>query len=107
MSWYLILAIFVMFLGAGSLAYQVFKMTALDAASRGLKHPKFWGMFSLSGQNGGGLVLYLIGRRKYPSSMSSETRTEMDARKKKAGVSLIFLTAGAIAFFTICILEFS
>lgn len=107
MSWYFILAVFVMFLGAGSLAYQVFKMTALDAASRGLKHPNFWGLFSVGGQNGGGLILYLIGRRKYPSNMDGETRAEMDSRKKKAGVSLIFLTVGAIGFFTICILELS
>lgn len=107
MSWYLIVSIFVIILGAATLEYQVYKMTELDARSRGLKHPKFWAFFSLSGQNGsGGLLLYLIGRRKYPSSMSENDRLVMEARKKKAGVSLIFLALSTITLFTICILKF-
>ncbi|MFL0252963.1 hypothetical protein ACJDT4_21375 [Clostridium neuense] len=107
MSWYLIVSIFVIILGASTLEYQVYKMTELDARSRGLKHPKFWAFFSLSGQNGsGGLLLYLIGRRKYPSSMSENDRLVMEARKKKAGVSLIFLALSTITLFTICILKF-
>lgn len=107
MSWYLIVSIFVIILGAATFEYQVYKMTELDARSRGLKHPKFWAFFSLSGQNGsGGLLLYLIGRRKYPSSMSENDRLVMEARKKKAGVSLIFLALSTITLFTICILKF-
>lgn len=45
MSWYLIVLVFIEILGASTLAYQIYKMTELDAASRGLKHPKFWGFF--------------------------------------------------------------
>lgn len=107
MTWYLIVLIFVAILGGGTLDYQVYKMTELDARSRGLKHPKFWGIFSLSGGNGsGGLVLYLIGRRKYPASMNENDKLVMESRKKKAGVSLIFLALSTIALVTICILKF-
>lgn len=104
MSWYLIVSVFVAILGASTLAYQIYRMTELDATSRGLKHPKFWGFFSLSGDGSSGLLLYLIGRRKYPSSMSEADKLIMESRKKKAGVSLIFLAISTIALFTICIL---
>lgn len=106
MSWYLIVLMFIAILGASTLAYQVYKMTELDAISRGLKHPKFWGIFSLSGNGGGGLLLYLIGRRKYPSFMSNADRLIMESRKKKAGVSLIFLAISTIILFAICLLTF-
>lgn len=104
--WYLIIVIFIVMLGASTLAYQVYKMTELDAECRGLKHPKFWGIFSLSGQGSGGLLLYLIGRRKYPSSMSNSDKLIMESRKKKAAVSLAFLAVSTILLFTICILKF-
>lgn len=104
MSWYMIVLIFVVLLGAFSLAYQIYKLTELDAISRGLKHPKFWGIFSLSGNNGnGGLLLYLIGRRKYPSEMTEDDRLKMESRKKKAGVSLIFIAVGAIGLIITCV----
>ena len=107
MSWYLVLAIFIVLLGTFTLEYQVYKMTELDARCRGLKHPKFWGVFSLSGNNGsGGLILYLIGRQKYLVSMSNQELNEMNFRKKKAGVSLIFFAVGAIALFSIIILKY-
>lgn len=106
MTWYLIVSVFLVILGGATLAYQVYKITELDAESRGLKHPKFWGVFSLSGNGGGGLVVYLIGRRKYPSSMSEEDKVVMESRKKKSGVCLILLGLATIALFTILILEF-
>ncbi|WP_123054372.1 hypothetical protein [Clostridium sp. JN-1] len=91
MSWYLILTIFIALLGAFTLAYQVYKLTELDARCRGLKHPKLWGLFSIGGNNSSGLLLYIIGRRKYKVTMNENERAEMNSRKKKAGVSLIFL----------------
>ena len=86
----------VLLVGAVNLTYQIYNMTKLDAESRGLKHPKLWGLFSLSGEGGGGLILYLIGRRNYVSNISMEGRREMDLRKKKAGLALIFIVIGAI-----------
>lgn len=54
---------FMVLLGAVTLGYQVYQLVVLDAESRGLKHPKFWGIFSIGGNNGGGgLVLYITSR---------------------------------------------
>lgn len=79
--------------------YQIYKMTILDAKSRGLKHPKFWAFFSMNGNNSSGLLLYLIGRRKYPIiSMSQANQKEIATRKKKIGLGLIFLVVGSIGF---------
>lgn len=104
MTWYMIVFVFVIMLGAVSLAFQIFRLTEMDAKSRGLKHPKFWGFFSLSGNNGGGgLLLYLLGRRKYPSTMTEEEKAVMTSRKKKAGVSLCFIAVGAIAMILSCL----
>lgn len=97
MRWYLFVLVFAVLLGAVTLSYQIYKMTELDARSRGFKHPRFWGFFFLSGSSGsGGLLLYLIGRRKYPAVMSAEDKLVMEARKKKVCVSLGFIAAGAI-----------
>ena len=46
--------------------YQVYQLTVIDAAARGLKHPKLWGLLAANGNNSSGLLLYLIGRRNYP-----------------------------------------
>ncbi len=89
--------VFMVLLGAFSLMYQIFKLVVLDAESRGLKHPKFWGIFSLGGNNGsGGLLLYLIGRNKYPSTMTDEVKEIVISRKRKAGLSLCFIAIGTI-----------
>ena len=83
--------------GAFDITCQLYKMTKIDAAARGLKHPKLWGLLAMNGNNSSGLLLYLIGRKNYPVlSMSEQDHTEMESRKKKAGVGLIFLAAGAI-----------
>jgi len=86
--------------GGVSVAYQIYRMTVIDAEARGLKHPKFWGLFAMSGNNGnGGLILYLIGRRKYPIiNMSDAIKSQIESRKKSAGVGLIFIAAGVIGF---------
>lgn len=90
-----IILVFIVLLGAFSLAYHIFKMTKLDAMSRGFKHPRFWGMFAL-GQNSGGLIMYMLGRRKYPSNMSKEDQILMNSYKNRIGICLIFITIGTI-----------
>ena len=88
---------FTVILGAFTLMYQIFRLVVLDAESRGLKHPNFWGIFSLSGTNGsGGLILYLIGRNKFPSHMAENTKQIFNSRKRKAGLSLSFIAIGTI-----------
>ena len=78
-------------------AYQLYKLVGIDAESRGLKHPKLWGAFSLSGNGSSGLLLYLIGRRKYPVlQLTRAQEGEKGRRKKKLAVSLAFQAVGAI-----------
>lgn len=78
--------------------YQLYRLVQMDAQCRGLKHPKLWGLFSAAGNNSAGmLLLYLIGRRKYPvQSISEEQKDFMERCKRKIGVGLIFLAVGAI-----------
>lgn len=65
-------------------AYQLYKLVEIDAESRGLKHPRLWGAFSLAGNNSSGLLLYLIGRRKYPVLSLSREQQEGKSRRKKS-----------------------
>lgn len=83
--------------GSFSCVYQLYRLVEVDAACRGLKHPRLWGLFAASGNGQSGLILYLIGRRKYPVlSMSEEQRDVMARRKKRFAVGLVFLAAGAV-----------
>lgn len=82
--------------------YQLYKLVQVDAECRGLKHPKLWGLFSVTGNGQSGLILYLIGRRKYPVlSMSEGQRDDMARRKKRFGAGLAFLALGAV----VCVLS--
>lgn len=83
--------------GAIETVYQIYQLTVIDAAARGLKHPKLWGLLAANGNNSSGLLLYLIGRRKYPvNSMDSRQLEIMEKRKKAAGIGLVFVVVGAI-----------
>ena len=83
--------------GAIETVYQVYQLTVIDAATRGLKHPKLWGLLAANGNNSSGLLLYLIGRRNYPvNSMDSRQVVVMEKRKKAAGIGLVFVAVGAI-----------
>lgn len=85
--------------GALHIGFQLFKIASLDAEVRGLSHPKLWGIFAMSGNNSSGLIMYLILRRKHPvKNMSKEVCQEIESRKKRAGIGIVFLAAGAIGF---------
>lgn len=72
----------VMLVGGIETVYQIYRMVLIDAAARGLKHPRFWGFFAMSGNNSGGLIMYLIGRRRYPVlHMSDDDKKEIEKRK--------------------------
>lgn len=87
----------VLVVGAFETIYQIYHITVIDATARGLKHPKLWGFFAMNGNNSSGLVLYLIGRRKYPLiELSVESQAEIERRKKASGIGLVFLSIGAI-----------
>lgn len=96
----------VAFVGAVCVSYQIYQIVKIDAKARGLKHPKFWGVFAMSNNNGGGLLPYLIGRRRYPViGMSDAERAMISKRKKTTGIALIFLSASAMGL-VLCIAEF-
>lgn len=77
--------------------YQMFRLVEADAKCRGLKHPKLWGVIAASGNNQSGLILYLINRKTYPIiSMNDDERAFIERCKKKVGVGILFLAAGAI-----------
>ncbi len=83
--------------GALQSSFQLFKIVSLDAEARGLISPKLWGVFAMGGNNSSGLILYLISRRKHPIiNMPEEIHREIESRKKRAGIGIVFLTLGAI-----------
>lgn len=85
--------------GALHIGFQIFKIVSADAEARGLGRPKLWGFLAMGGNNSSGLIMYLILRRKHPIiNMSEKTYREIESRKKRAGVGIIFLVFGAIGF---------
>lgn len=77
--------------GAFCVVFQIYHMTVIDATARGLKHPKFWGVFTMSGNNSSGLLMYLIGRRKYPIvNMSESNSKELEKRKNQQVLDCYF-----------------
>ena len=58
---------------AGLFAYRLYEIIQIDAGQK-FKHPKTWGLCSISSNNGSGLLLYLIKRRKYPIIELSKRR---------------------------------
>ncbi|MGF3113886.1 hypothetical protein ACQV2R_00655 [Facklamia sp. P12937] len=94
-------------LASGSLlAYFIYKMTIIDAKARGLKHPKFWGIFNIAGNNSSNILLYLIGRRKFPKDkLTSYDQLLMKQYKRETSISLICHLCGTIILL-ICIVYF-
>ena len=85
--------------GAGARMFFLYRIVKADAERRGMKHPTFWGFMSISGNNSGGLILYLAKRKSHPIIRQNPRREEyIDKNKKKFGVGLIFLVIGAIIF---------
>ena len=63
--------------------------------SKRLKAPEILGILGDEWK----LILYLIGRRKYPvQNMSIEDQEKIETRKKAAGAALVFMTLGGIGF---------
>ncbi len=102
MKWNIVLAVIfgaIALVGGIEAVYQVYKLTEADASARGLKHPKLWGLLAANGNNSSGLLLYLIGRRKYPiKTIDNNQLLMMDKRKKSVGVGLVFIAFGTIGF---------
>lgn len=98
-----ILFISIVLFSAMNLAYQMYRMTVLDAQCRGMNKPKFWGILVSGSDNGSGIFLYLLGRRKYPITISEENKQKLESRKKKIFVSLLFMTISSICLMGVII----
>ena len=84
-------------IGGGCGGYQPFCLAGTGARWRGRKHPPRGGLLASSGSNQSGLLLYLIGRRNHPVlSLSEEEKGLIQRRKRKIGVGIAFLVAGAV-----------
>ncbi|MGX7092382.1 hypothetical protein [Hutsoniella sourekii] len=89
----------VTFAGGIILIYTIYQLTLIDAKSRGIKHPKTWGILNASGNNSNSfLLMYLIKRRKYPvKNLPDDQKLKLELYKKKALLALIFhLIAGLV-----------
>ena len=94
-----------MIAGAVHTVWQIFKIVELDARSRGIKHPGLWGFLSANSNGSSRLILYLIGRRNYPViSLSEKMKKEIDSRKRRVGVGLVFLAMGGAGLVSLGIL---
>lgn len=103
MPWYGSISIVLVSCGAIMLGYQLFKITELDARSRGFAHPKLWGLFATGQSGGGGLLVYLISRRNHPIKMTSQEQAEMQRRKRHFGWSLAVLTTGGLGLLALAV----
>lgn len=96
----------IMLVGAICFAYRLYEIVQIDARSRGFKHPKTWGLCSISSNNGSGLLLYLIKRRKYPIiELSKEDMERIEKSKKAISAAIIFVATGAILIVVSLVLQ--
>lgn len=102
MTTLLVLFVFTLLLGVFSLSYHMYRLVVLDATCRGLKHPNFWGIFTLGSQSGN-LILYLVGRNKYPSNMDEANLLVFNSLKRRIGLSLCCIAIGTIGAMAIAL----
>ncbi|MGY4105433.1 hypothetical protein ACWOA0_07385 [Ignavigranum ruoffiae] len=84
--------------GGIQLARMIYRLTVMDAKARHLPYPRFWGIFNLGGNNGGGnILLYLLGRRQFPIKDESIIDPEkVQHYKQRARLALAFHLIGAV-----------
>ena len=93
------LAFGIIILASIYLIHQMFEMILLDAHCRRLEHPKLWAWFSIGGQHGEGLLLYLLKRKNNPPAhLSDSDFLILQDRKKKAKIAVIFQVIGCLIF---------
>lgn len=95
---YIVVALPILIVGIVCFVVYLMKLVYLDALVRDIQRPKLWTFIALGSNNGSGLLLYLIHRRKYP--MKREL-TDMESYqykhyKKCIYVGLTFVVIGAV-----------
>ena len=103
---YLLTLIGLLVVTNGLFVYQLFKLVELDAAVRGMKHPKFWGVLAAGSQRGEGLILYLLNRNKAVFSMTTEEKEELQMRKQRIIYLLVLIVILVIFLFASVIVRF-
>lgn len=102
----MVIGLAILLVGSICFAYRLYEIVQIDARSRGFKHPKTWGLFSISSNNSSGLLLYLIKRRKYPIiELSKEDMERIEKSKKAISAAIIFVATGAILIVVSIILK--
>ena len=101
MTWYLLTLIGLLIVTNGLFVYQLFKLVELDAAVRGMKHPKFWAFLTTEG-----LILYLLKRNKAIFSMTAEETEELQTRKQRLIYLLVLMVILAIFLFASVLVRF-
>lgn len=100
MEWTTIISVMfgaIIAVGAVFFLYQLYNIIVIDAKTRGLKRPRFWGILSLGNNTGGGLLVYLIRRRNCPVINITENDKQIISKRKKAtGIGLSFVCLGTI-----------
>lgn len=100
MNWNTIISVMfgaIVAVGAIFFLYQLHNIIVIDAKTRGLKHPRIWGLLPLGNNTGGGLLVYLISRRNHPIiNITENDKLEMSRRKKATSIGLSFICLGTI-----------
>lgn len=100
----MVIGLAILLVGSICFAHRLYEIVQIDA--RGFRHPKTWGLFSISSNNGSGLLLYLIKRRKYPIiELSKEDMERIEKGKKAISAAIIFVATGAILIIVSIILK--
>ena len=102
----MVIGLAILLVGSIYFARRLYEIVQIDARARGFRHPKTWGLFSISSNNGSGLLLYLIKRRKYPIiELSKEDMERIEKGKKAISAAIIFVAMGAILIIVSIILK--
>ena len=102
----MVIGLAILLVGSICFAHTLYEIVQIDARARGFRHPKTWGLFSISSNNGSGLLLYLIKRRKYPIiELSKEDMERIEKGKKAISAAIIFVATGAILIIVSIILK--
>ena len=102
----MVIGLAILLVGSICFEHRLYEIVQIDARSRGFRHPKTWGLCSISSNNGSGLLLYLIKRRKYPIiELSKEDMERIEKGKKAISAAIIFVATGAILIIVSIILK--
>lgn len=82
------------------MVYYLYHLILLDAKSRGVKKPRGWAILAAGGQNGSGLLWYLLKRPQKKLAASNVVARQMQQLKIKIycllavdGMALVFVIA--------------